>query len=101
MNERIKELAEDAGVIFVSASTDYLGEYFPSAILTDKMDLEKFAELIVKECAQYMYEHYPHSRYEVNYMRKHMGDPNWNKPIGVDSISKPEPPPGRVFQGYN
>lgn len=50
MNERIKKFAEEAGVIFVPASTDYFGEFYPSAKLTDKMDLEKFAELIVKEC---------------------------------------------------
>jgi hypothetical protein len=42
---------------------------------------EKFAELIVRECADFMYKNYPNSRYEVNYMRKHMGDPDWNKPI--------------------
>ena len=53
MNERIKKFAEEAGVIFVPASTDYFGEFYPSAKLTDKMDLEKFAELIVKECANH------------------------------------------------
>ena len=52
MNERIKKFAEEAGVIFVPASTDYFGEFYPSAKLTDKMDLEKFAELIVRECAE-------------------------------------------------
>ena len=58
MNERIKELAKESGVIFVPSSTDYLGEYFPSAILTDKMDLGKFAELIVRECADYIQHFY-------------------------------------------
>ena len=51
MNERIKELAEQAGVIFVPASIDYFGERHPSDILTKTMDVEKFAELIVQECA--------------------------------------------------
>ena len=64
MNERIKLLAEQAG---------FLNK--------DEESIEYFAELIVRECAQYMYEHYPHSLYEVNYMRKHMGDADWNKPI--------------------
>jgi hypothetical protein len=69
MNERIEELAEKAT------------QEFSSAFERDKW-LEKFAELNVQECAAYMYEHYPHSRYEINYMRKHMGDKDWNKPIG-------------------
>ena len=72
MNERIRQLAEQAG----STHKQNLGVY---QFYTD--ELEKFAELIVRECAQYMYEHYPHSLYEVNYMRKHMGDADWNKPI--------------------
>jgi hypothetical protein len=74
MNERIKELAEQAG----STHKQNLGVY---QFYSD--ELEKFAELIVRECADYMYTNYPNSRYEVNYMRKHMGDPDWNKPIGV------------------
>ena len=73
MNERIKQLAEQAD------------EYARGqSILYDtwkKIYSKKFAELIVRECAQYMYEHYPHSLYEINYMRKHMGDADWYKPI--------------------
>lgn len=34
---------------------------------------ELFAELIVKECANYITEYYPHSRYEAFYMKKHFG----------------------------
>ena len=56
----------------------------PDGWIIPDESLRKFAELIVRECASYMYEHYPHSRYEINYMRKHMGDVNWNKPIGVE-----------------
>jgi hypothetical protein len=48
----------------------------------DEDEIKEFTRLIVKECASYMYEHYPHSRYEINYMRKHMGDANWNKHFG-------------------
>ena len=41
MNERIRELAEQAGIkVFTHIKT----------IATDKNDLEKFAELIVREC---------------------------------------------------
>ena len=35
--------------------------------------IEKFAELIVRECANYITEYYPHSRYEAFYMKKHFG----------------------------
>lgn len=50
MNERIKELAEQSGVHFGIGTTDYFGEHFPPWISTRDMDLEKFAELIVREC---------------------------------------------------
>jgi hypothetical protein len=47
MNERIKELAEQAGLEF---DDDLVLE--PEAIYyTTQKDLEKFAELIVRECA--------------------------------------------------
>ena len=74
MNERIRQLLEQAGARFE----------FLHGVHYDDFQYRKFAELIVKECAQYMYENYPHSRYEVDYMRKHMGDINWNKPFGVE-----------------
>lgn len=75
-------------------------DYTPDTV--SKLDnFNKFAELIearhfsagyvdghsdgtietVRRCAAYMYENYPNSRYEVNYMRKHMGDPDWNRTI--------------------
>jgi len=62
-------------------------ESVPRGILAPDLWIQEynriFAELIVRECAVYMYTNYPTSRYEVNYMRKHMGDPDWNKPIEV------------------
>ena len=48
MNERIKELAEQAGM-----TNDKFGMYFAKDFdshCADGVDLEKFAELIVKEC---------------------------------------------------
>ncbi len=43
MNERIRELAEQAGA--------YFGEKLEHAVIFDEMDdFEKFAELIVREC---------------------------------------------------
>jgi hypothetical protein len=50
MNERIRELAEQAGVDFGSVTQDYFGEWFPAITSTEKIDFEKFAELIVREC---------------------------------------------------
>jgi hypothetical protein len=43
MNQRIRELAEQAGA--------YFGEKLEHAVIFDEMDdFEKFAELIVREC---------------------------------------------------
>jgi hypothetical protein len=50
MNERIKELAEQAGVYFGEAHKDYFGEEHPAFVSIRDMDFEKFAELIVREC---------------------------------------------------
>ena len=48
MNERIRELAEQAGM-----SADKFGMFFAEDKHNeDGVDLEKFAELIVRECAQ-------------------------------------------------
>ena len=63
MNERITLLAKQAGAVY---SNDHA-----VSLLDD--EIEKFAELIVKECANYITEYYPHSRYEAFYMRKHFG----------------------------
>ena len=47
MNERIRQLAEQAGGEFY---TGFLGS--PNSIKFKESDLEKFAELIVRECCQ-------------------------------------------------
>jgi len=60
MNERILELAKQAGLKFSSETA------------MSPVEL-KFAELIVRECANYITEYYPHSRYEAFYMKKHFG----------------------------
>jgi len=48
MNERIKELADEAGLRFTQLMSN------PMVPIVDgrETDLEKFAELIVRECAQ-------------------------------------------------
>jgi hypothetical protein len=57
MNERILELARQ---VWPDPNTSHVNH-------------EKFAELIVRECANYITEYYPHSRYEAFYMKKHFG----------------------------
>ena len=51
MNERIKQLAEEANVRPL-----YSPAYAPRYIFEEE-DLEKFAELIVKECAEFARQH--------------------------------------------
>ena len=47
MNERIKELAEQAGAIEAKNITN-----IPKALSLNGEEIEKFAELIVKECVE-------------------------------------------------
>ena len=49
MNERIKELAEQAGLEFDDFDDDLALEPEPIYFITQK-ELERFAELIVREC---------------------------------------------------
>jgi hypothetical protein len=66
MNERIRELWSKAGGHYDSGNQHTWPQYTID-------DPEKFAELIVRECANYITEYYPHSRYEAFYMKKHFG----------------------------
>ena len=50
MNERIRELAEQAGISL--SQKDYSYYWVESA-----EDIEKFAELIVRECAEFARQH--------------------------------------------
>jgi len=52
MNERIKELAKQSGVYFGEAFKDYFGEEYSAFVNTDKVDIQKFAELIIKEAVE-------------------------------------------------
>ena len=64
MNERIKELEKLATPRCYDETGCYIGNRF---------DVEKFAKLIVTECANYITEYHPHSRYEASFMKKHFG----------------------------
>jgi len=65
MNERIYELAEQAGAYCESLRG---GDYKPPVL--DLMNLEKFAELIVRECAE-LVEY--NSKWAGRDIREHFG----------------------------
>ena len=76
MNEKIKELISQSYEYAVVTTIDP----FTQEVVTDYIDgtkpifnKEKFAELIVAECAEYITEYFPHSRYEARQMKKHFG----------------------------
>jgi len=73
MNERIKELAEQAGLEFDDFDDDLALEPEPIYFITQK-SLEKFAELIVKECADIATMNQYQSYTPGHYVLKHFGD---------------------------
>jgi hypothetical protein len=70
MNERIKELAEQAG-ISVRGHYDETG--------STPMELQKFAELIVRECVTRLEQHHPFTKdpeaylYAISLIEEHFG----------------------------
>ena len=54
MNQRIKELAEQSGAMFFDRHTDYFGDEYSAGVLTDRIDLQKFSELLIKECSSFL-----------------------------------------------
>ena len=68
MNERIRELAEQAGISL--SQKDYSYYWVESA-----EDIEKFAELIVRECADYANWYQANSRYTdiAKAIKEHFG----------------------------
>jgi hypothetical protein len=66
MNERIRELAEQAGAVFTNSHA--------ASLLDDEM--EKFAELIVRECAKLLppeMTHGPDGRPLEQVFKQHFG----------------------------
>ena len=104
MNERIKELADQADQYARSDNSAMLFENF------QKRYTEKLAEMIVRECAKVCDEH---KKSLENGWKNGLGvasdlietcescSTSIKQHFGVDSVSKPEPPQGRVFKGYN
>jgi len=70
MNERILKLARKTGA---TINEGYDGtKSFVYGITMSPEELDKFAELIVRGCADYITEYYD-SRDEAYYMKKHFG----------------------------
>ena len=70
MNERIRELAEQSGLKVESWTTN---PPKPFQILGSTEQFEKFAELIVKECAKISEEHFYHGSAGAMHMKQHFG----------------------------
>ena len=70
MNERIRELIKQADIEF-DVSSDHYG--VDTAVVIP-YDLDKFAELIVRECAKWMSDgNIPDGFYEAGRMLEHFG----------------------------
>ena len=73
MNERIKELVKQAGGHFSTHTlTSYPVQHRESIELWDDK-IEKFAELIVRECAEYAEHELDMAGYKKKFMLKHFG----------------------------
>ncbi len=72
MNERIKELAEQAGCKVMADGIWYIPSAtgFEKIVYTKGIGLEKFAEMIVRECADIALRE-EHDPYEC--IKKHFG----------------------------
>jgi hypothetical protein len=76
MNERIKELMRESGVKTLFPGDPGAGCPGPkgvSAGLSESEKLEKFAELIVRECAEYAEHELDVAGYKKKFMLKHFG----------------------------
>lgn len=53
MNNNIRAIAKRSGAYFWGGSVDYFGEHHPpyTYISIRDLDLERFAELLIRECA--------------------------------------------------
>lgn len=59
MNERIKELAKQAGIKITPMIIDGIEYDYEDVDMDGSADLAKFAELIVKECGKVLNKNYP------------------------------------------
>lgn len=57
MNERIKELALEARIAYYSKNGAYEGSDEGLSVIPSTQSLEKFAELLIRECINIAYEY--------------------------------------------
>jgi hypothetical protein len=69
MNERIKELADEARIKF---SAHWAHEGVDTAVIT-RLDLKEFAELIVRECANFVDESIGDGGIDGRSLKEHFG----------------------------
>jgi hypothetical protein len=69
MNERVIKLYNQATEFAYKTAGADAGK----GTIIESLTAGKFAELIVRECAEYITEYFPHSRYEARQMKKHFG----------------------------
>ena len=72
MNERIRELGRQAGFAFIEDGV-YGQRWYSSKCGMDASEFEKFAELIVLECARVVKASSPNGMIGVNAIRIHFG----------------------------
>ena len=74
MNERIRKLAQQAGIKITPMILDGVEYEYEDVDMDGSEDLAKFAELIVKECIR-VYEYDPSYYHEVNVakIKEHFG----------------------------
>ena len=75
MNERIKELAEQAGIKITPMIVDGIEYEYEDVDMDGSEDLAKFAELIVRECADFVQFYYKDHACEgiAHDMKTHFG----------------------------
>jgi len=72
VNERIKAIGRQAGFVFIEDGV-YGNRWYSSKCGMDASEFEKFAELIVLECARVVKASSPQGMIGVNAIRIHFG----------------------------
>ena len=72
MNERIKAIGRQAGFAFIEGGV-YGNRWYTSKCGMDDSEFEKFAELIILECARVVKASSPNGMIGVNAIRIHFG----------------------------
>jgi len=72
MNEQIKAIGRQAGFVFIEDGV-YGDRWYSSKCGMDALEFEKFAELVVLECARVVKASSPNGMIGVNAIRIHFG----------------------------